>query len=84
MRIAFAVNDVSTEEAGYTTTRLATTAHNRGHGVFLIGMGDFAYDSDEVVRARAWRAPKERYPSNEAYLADVQGAKGVRDARISS
>ena len=31
MRIAFFVNDVQTEKSGYTTTRLAYTATNRGH-----------------------------------------------------
>ena len=31
MRIGFVVNDVATEEAAYTTTRLAMTAVNRGH-----------------------------------------------------
>lgn len=78
MRIAFAVNDVGTEKAGYTTIRLATTASNCGHDVYLIGMGDFAYDADEAVRARAWRAPKAKYKSSDAYLADLQ-QKPVRE-----
>ena len=79
MKIAFAVNDVRTEEASYTTTRLAKTATNAGHEVWLIGMGDFAYDGDEAVRARAWGAPKTKYKTNEAYLADVQGPKARRE-----
>lgn len=79
MRIAFAVNDIATEETGYTTTRLALEAVNRGHEVYLIGMGDFAYDADDAVRARAWRAPKQRYPSKEAFLKDLRGPKGRRE-----
>ena len=53
MRLAFVVNDVCTEETGYTTTRLAMAAINRGHEAWIIGSGDFAYDPDEKIRARA-------------------------------
>ena len=31
MRIGFVVNDVATEQKGYSTTRLAMTAINQGH-----------------------------------------------------
>ena len=47
MKIGFVVNDVMTEEAGFTTTRLGCEAVNQGHEVFVIGVGDFAYDPDE-------------------------------------
>ena len=47
MRIAFVVNDIATEEAGYTTTRLGVSAINRGYEVWNIGVGDLAYDPDE-------------------------------------
>ena len=53
MRIGFVVNDIATEEEGYTTTRLAMAAVNRGHEAWLIGTGDFAFDPDDYVRARA-------------------------------
>ena len=36
MRIGFIVNDVMTEEAGFTTTRLAQEAHQQGHDAFLL------------------------------------------------
>lgn len=75
MKVGFVVNDVSTEETGYTTTRLAMAALNRGHEAWVIGAGDFAYDADESVRARARAAPKSQYKSSEAYLADLQGKK---------
>jgi glutathione synthase len=41
MRIGFMVNDVQTEQAGYTTIRLAMSAVNRGHQVWFMGSGDF-------------------------------------------
>ena len=41
MKIAFVVNDVTTEESYYTTTRLAMSATNLGHETWVLGMGDF-------------------------------------------
>ena len=75
MKIAFAVNDIATELPAYTTTRLAMAAAARGHDAWLIGMGDFAYDSDESVRARAYAAPKGNYKSTESFLSDLRGKK---------
>jgi len=53
MKIGMMVNDVKTEQAGYTTVRLAMAAINRGHEAWFIGAADFAYDVDERVHARA-------------------------------
>jgi glutathione synthase len=41
----------------------------------VIGAGDFAYDADESVRARARSAPKAQYKSSETYLADLHGRR---------
>jgi len=78
MKIGFIVNDIKTEEGGFTTTRLAHAAHQGGHESYLMGVGDVAYDPDEFVRARASSAPKDkRYKSSESYLAEIHGKKGV-------
>ena len=82
MKIAFVVNDINTELPVYTTVRLAMAACNRGHDAWLIGIGDLAYDSDELIRARAHAAPKQKYKTTESYLADLRGPKG-RKERIS-
>jgi glutathione synthase len=79
VRIAFVVNDVRTEEPGYTTTRLACEAVNRGHEVFVFGVGDIAYDPDEFVRARARTAPRRSYKQHEVFLKELQGPKAVRE-----
>ncbi len=68
MRIAFFVNDVATELAKYTTTRLAKRAAEMGHEVFYIGNDDLAYDPDESIRARARRATDGRGLDLEAFL----------------
>ena len=77
MKIGFVVNDVMTEEPGYTTTRLGCEAVNQGHEVFVFGVGDEAYDSDEHIRARAHTVPRKTYKSHESYLRDLQGPKAV-------
>ena len=59
MKIGFAVNDIMTEKPVYTTTRLAMAATNRGHEAWLIGAGDFAYDTDEKIHARASGVSKQ-------------------------
>jgi glutathione synthase len=82
MKIGFVVNDVKTEEPGYTTTRLSMAAINRGHEVWTMGAGDFAYDADEKIFARARGAHKKQYKSSETYLAELQGKK-ARIERVS-
>jgi len=82
MKIGFVVNDIATETAGYTTTRLAVAAINAGHEAWVMTPGDFAYDPDEKVKARAVHAPKDKYASGTAYLAGLQG-KTARRRRIT-
>jgi glutathione synthase len=77
MRLCFFVNDVLTEQTGYTTTRLAHLAVSRGHEVWYVGATDFIYDQDECVQAFAHRAPKKRYTTHTTYLADLQGPKAI-------
>ncbi|NQT37774.1 MAG: glutathione synthase [Planctomycetes bacterium] len=82
MRIGFFVNDVHTELAAYTTTRMAMAAVNRGHEAWLIGAGDLAFDPDDAVRARARTVTKTNHKSGSAFLAELQGRK-ARVERIS-
>jgi glutathione synthase len=75
MKVGFVVNDVGTEEPGYTTTRLAMAALNLGHEPWIMGAGDFIYDTDEHVHATARCAWRSRYKSSESFLRDLQGKK---------
>ena len=79
MKIGFVVNDIMTEQTGYTTTRLGMWSINRGHEVWVMGLGDFAYDPDENIRARARTVPKKQYKSTETYLALLQGKKAITE-----
>lgn len=78
MKIGFNVNDVMTEEAGFTTMRLACEAVNQGAEVFVFGVGDIAYDPDECIRARARSVQPNRYKSHETFVKDLQGGKSVK------
>ena len=83
MRIAFVVNDIRTEDGGYTTTRLALAALGMGHEVWYVGVGDFAYDPDGGIALRAAAAPKAKYASGDGYLADLHGRR-ARCERIAT
>ena len=77
MRIGFMVNDVKTELESYTTTRLAASAINMGHDVWVMGAADFEYGTDDKIHACARSAPQKQYKSIEVYLKQVQGSKAV-------
>ena len=79
MRIGFMVNDVKTEEAVYTTTRLAMEATNRGHESWHIGAGDFIYDADGSIDAHARSAPPKTYKSVESFLTALKGPKARQE-----
>ncbi len=69
MKIGFVVNDVLTEKAAYTTTRLAMTATNRGHRCALLGVGDFIYDADGSIHARCRTVSGEKSTGHDRWLA---------------
>ena len=82
MKIGFVCNDIATEEASYTTIRLALTALEMGHEAWLMGVGDLACDPDDCVRAWARAAPKKSYRTTKKYLEDLHGDK-ARMERIT-
>ena len=65
MKLGIFVNDMATEKAEYTTTRLAMAAVERGHEVWYMGAADFAYDPDDTIRAQACRASTGRTDGRE-------------------
>jgi glutathione synthase len=79
MRLGLVVNDVMTEEAGYTTTRIGAEAVSQGHEVWVIGVGDLAYDPNDTIAARARTVRRKKYKSHESYLAELQGKNSLRD-----
>ncbi|MBN2134489.1 MAG: glutathione synthase [Acidobacteria bacterium] len=83
MRIGFFVNDIKTEEAKYTTTRLAMAAVNLGHEAWIMDSESFVYDTDEKVHAIARSANKKSYKSLPNFLKELQDNKKAKIERIS-
>jgi glutathione synthase len=79
MRIAFLTNRVETEDASYSTTRLAHAAHRRGHEVWYLGCGDFVYDAEERIGALATAPPPRKFKGPATFLAAIQGEDAVRE-----
>jgi glutathione synthase len=82
MKLGIMINKVASEQAAYTTTRLAMAAVNRGHEVWYIGAGDFAFDPDGSIRAWARTVTKQRYKVGKNFLAELQGPQ-ARAERIT-
>lgn len=83
MKIGFVVNDVMTETASYTTTRMAITAMNMGHKTWVIGLGDFSYDPDGTIMAKAYNCSKKACKSAKTYIAELQSKKRTETISVS-
>lgn len=79
MRIAFVVNDVATEQAAYTTTRLAMSAVNKGHEAWTLGVGDFVYKPDGSIHADARAVVGKEYDSLETFMTELQGEEARQE-----
>ncbi len=75
MRIGFVINDMETEKAGYTTLRVAMAAVNRGHEVWFVNVGDFAFDRDEKIHAWARTTSGKKYKTTASYLKILRSEK---------
>ena len=82
MRLGLVVNDIIMEQAAFTTTRLAMTAVNLGHEIYILGVGDFIYAPDGSIHANARTALKESYDSHKTFLEEIQ-AEDNPEERIS-
>lgn len=71
MKIAFVVNDIATERAGFSTVHLAFTAHRMGHDVYMMGIGDLAYYPNGHMGGRARKAKNKKYKSAEVFLNEL-------------
>ena len=68
MKIAFFVNDLEREYAGYTTTVLAHQAANRGHQVYYLTPEDFVLRPDDSLHAHARVLPKKKYKDRAEFF----------------
>ena len=80
MLIAFFVNDLEREHAGYTTTVLAHQAAMRGHRVCYVTPLDFALQPDDTLWVHARRMPKRKYKDREDFFATLKSEKIKKEA----
>ena len=80
MRIAFFVNGIETEFAGYTTTVLAHQAAMRGHEVMYLTPSDFMMDTEDRLRAHVRRMPKKKWASRDSFFDALKESKTTADA----
>ena len=72
IKLTFVINDIKTEKANFTTTRLARRAIERGHEVSLVSLVDFTYEPDETISALASRPRRDAYDDDQALIDDLQ------------
>lgn len=83
MLIAFFVNDMEREFAGYTTTVLAYEAIKRGHRVCYVTPSDFVLNPDDTLSVRGRFVPKRKYADAEAFFATLTESVTVKSVGMN-
>ncbi len=78
MQIAFFINDLEREFAGYTTTVLAHQAAERGHKVCYVTPGDFVLQPDDSLCVHARVLPQRKYKDREDFFATLNSPRAKR------
>ncbi len=73
MLIAFFVNDMEREFAGYTTTVLAHQAASRGHRVCYITPSDFVLNPDDTLSVHGRFLPNKKYQDRQDFFDTMNG-----------
>jgi glutathione synthase len=75
VKIAFFVNDLEREHAGYTTTVMAHQAALRGHEVYYLTPKDFVLRSDDSLCAHARVLPQAKYKDRADFFSTLVSPK---------
>jgi len=78
MKIAFVVNEIATEEAWYDTTLLTHTAVQKGHEVYITGVGELNYMEDGHMGAMAVKISNSKSRNLDNYLKQIQNKDAER------
>ena len=79
MRLGFVINDVMNEKLPSNTINLVMTALRMGHEVWLMGVGDFAYDPDDTIHAYAYSATKKKFKDAGVFLAHIMSKESKKE-----
>lgn len=72
MKIAFIINDHTTEKPNYTTPALGYAAYKRDHDVYFIGVGELSYASQGHLSVRCKTIKDHKFNSQETYFKALQ------------
>jgi len=78
MKIAFIINDHTTEHPNFTTPALGFAAYKRDHEVFFIGVGELAYASDGHLLARCKTISGKNFKTTETFFKALQKEEFTR------
>ena len=79
MKIGIVDNVMKTQPAGQTTYRLATECAKTGHETWILSTGNFSFDPDDKIRARARPVPANaRRSTANSGEAPQSGDDGVQ------
>ena len=82
MHIAFVVNDIQNERAGFTTTHLAMNAVNQGHVVYYLDVGGFSIDPDNHTCAHGVSVSKDHHRSSTVFLRELKSRSITRKIAV--
>lgn len=75
MKICFVISDIKTETCG-TTVVILKKAHERGHDVYVMSVGDFVFHRDDDISLRCKKIPTSiKSESVEEFWEQVQDDK---------
>lgn len=83
MKICFVLNDIESEGNG-TSTALMCMAHQRGHEVYAMGVGDFNFHHDSPITINATQVPKNTKTKSPAKFLEALQGKKARKKQIDS
>ena len=83
MKICFVLNDIESEGNG-TSTALMCMAHQRGHEVFAMGVGDFNFHHDAPITINATQVPKNTKTKSPAKFLEALQSSKARKKLIDS
>ena len=72
MRILFVLDNVPKENENYSSVLMAHHMHCQGHDVFLTDVYNLAYYPDGQMGARAWKAKKKNYKTQQEYINEIK------------
>jgi len=83
MKICFVLNDVATEKNG-TSTALMAMAHQRGHEVYAMGVGDFNFHHDRPISINSTQVPKNTKTKSPAKFLEALQSDKAHKKQIDS